>query len=151
MQEFQKAYLDLIGGSYTLTDVKKLASLVRRTLDKSQKEWESVFSASLPLRRRITPKGVEMFLQAIENTLSDQSSNYSPKLLNKELEARERRFKEGLDHPHRFRKEDLLEGQQFDLVKESTILIEEDDLKYKDRENEFRSRVKEPGSFRRRD
>ncbi len=150
MQEFQKAYLDLIGGSYTLTDVKKLASLVRRTLD-TQKEWESVFSASLPLRRRITPKGVEMFLQAIENTLSDQSSNYSPKLLNKELEARERRFKEGLEHPHRFRKEDLLEGQQFDLVEESSILIEEDYSKYKDRENEFRSRVKDPGSFRRRD
>lgn len=150
MQEFQKAYLDLIGGSYTLTDVKKLASLVRRTLD-TQKEWESVFSAALPLRRRITPKGVEMFLQAIENTLSDQSSNYSPKLLNKELEARERRFKEGLEHPSRFRKEDLLERQQFDLVEESSILIEEDYSKYKDRENEFRSRVKDPGSFRRRD
>jgi len=140
----------MLGNSTDLRSARELALFVTKALSEEPivpPEWEGVLKRAKALTRRISTRSVEYFIVTLEQCFTEISESISiaPAYEEPKKEGREGLFKEGLVNPSRFVRDLYIKVETHVDID----IIINDNPSYKDREYEFRKRIKNPASFRR--
>ncbi len=116
--------------------------------------WCTLRRKAEAVTKRSSPRGISQFKIAYREAIAEYLKEFKHldvEVINSKVDysGRNAEFEYRIANPSYFSKDSTLSIKEEVESTEHKTIIEEDSSLYEERENEFRSRLKQPGSFRR--